>query len=84
MLVLKKTVWWQTDSIQSYQEPLQGVNIFLMFEIFLVYPVGIKSFTVWYSKPNFWYPWISGYCKFQTLSDTAKVHRQITEHKNLI
>ena len=35
---IKKT----TDSIQIYQEPLQGVNIFLMFEIFLVYPVGIQ------------------------------------------
>jgi hypothetical protein len=38
---------------KSSQESIKGV--FLMFEILSIQS-GYKSFTVWYLKPNFWYP----------------------------
>jgi hypothetical protein len=52
---------------KSYQETVRGCLTFSNGWNFLCTQLGYKSFTVWYAKPNFGIPWISGYCKFQTL-----------------
>jgi hypothetical protein len=61
-------LYWlhKTASIQKLSEA-KVFNIFLMVEIFLVSSWDTSHSHFGIQNQNFGIPWISGYCKFQTL-----------------
>ena len=63
-----KKDWWQTDSIQKLSYvTVKGVNIFSMFEIFLVSSRDTSQSQIGIQNQIFGILWISGHCKCQTM-----------------